>query len=66
MVTEKEFNIIKALVEEEMEALYDNGCLDSEVTTNYLFTLSEIVEKLKYDVMLGNGLNFYNQQYNLP
>ncbi len=66
MVTEKEFNIIKALVEEEMEALYENGCLDSDITTNYLFTLSGIVDKLKSGVKVKRGLPSYNRQYNQP
>ncbi len=50
MVTEKELNIIKALVEEEAECLRQTDCLDSGVLTNYLFTLSGIVEKLENDV----------------
>lgn len=50
MVTEKELNIIKALVEEETECLRETDCLDSNVLTNYLFTLSNIVEKLERDV----------------
>lgn len=49
MVTEKELNIIKALVEEETECLRGTDCLDSRILTNYLFTLSNIVEKLERD-----------------
>jgi hypothetical protein len=50
MVTEKEFNIIKALVEEEIGSFGSAECLDSDVITNYLFTLSDIIEKLKEDL----------------
>ena len=50
MVTEKEFNIIKALVEEETGCLREADYLSSKILTNYLFTLSNIVEKLERDV----------------
>jgi hypothetical protein len=47
MLTEKEFHIVKALVEEEMENVRKADYMNSKVLTNYLFTLSEIIEKLK-------------------
>lgn len=50
MVNEKEFNIIKALIEEETENLRKIDCLDSSLLTDYLFTLSDIVEKLEKDI----------------
>ena len=46
MVTEKDFNIIKALVEEEIGSLLEGDCFSSNITTDYLFSLSEIIEKL--------------------
>ncbi len=49
MVTEKEFNIIKALVDEETELLRSAESPNSNILTNYLSTLSNIVEKLQRD-----------------
>jgi len=49
MVTEKEYSIIRALVEDEMESIREGDYFDTKILMDYLMTLSDIVEKLKRD-----------------
>jgi len=48
MISEKECNIIKALVEEEIQSLRTHSEFYShDIVTQYLCTLTSILEKLK-------------------
>ncbi len=50
MLAEKEFHIIKASVEEEIEYVRRSDYLNSRILTSYFFSLVGILEKLGKDM----------------